>query len=176
MQAHEPTIRSRARALYLDRARVTTRPTEKGACCGFVSHPPLLFPGSDLPVSLSVSLSVSPSGVQCIGPFSALFGLHRLQNKPLREFFFPPPSSSSSSSSSSYNAAAAAQSRAHNSYGAAGAGGVPGLCIMRTGEQGRSLFLRLVEAERLGLLTISVDLPDPDQTFAVKIGLFDQVS
>eukprot|EP01036_Dinobryon_divergens_P022269 gene22268-30511_t len=27
--AHEPTIRSRARALYLDRARVTTRPTEK---------------------------------------------------------------------------------------------------------------------------------------------------
>ena len=123
--------------------------------------------------SLSVSLFVSPSGVQCIGPFSALFGLHRLQNKPLREFFFPPPSSSSSSS---YHAAAAAQSRAHNSYGAAGVGGVPGLCIMRTGEQGRSLFLRLVEAERLGLLTISVDLPDLDQTFAVKIGLFDQVS
>lgn len=109
--------------------------------------------------------------MQCIGPFSALFGLHRLQNKPLREFFFPPPSSSSSSS----YGVTAAQNRVHNCYGAAGAGGVPGLCIMRTGEQGRSLFLRLVEAERLGLVTIAIDLPDPDQTFAVKIGLFDQV-
>ena len=125
-------------------------------------------------LSPSLSLSFCSPGLQCIGPFSALFGLHRLQNKPLREFFFPPPSSSSSSSSSSYGGAAA-QSRVHNCYGAAGAGGVPGLCIMRTGEQGRSLFLRLAEAERLGLVSISMDLPDPDQTFAVKIGLFDQV-
>lgn len=112
--------------MFIDRAKVSTRPTEKGL----------------------QALAAATS------PFAAdIFGLHYIQGKPLKEFY-------------QYK---------HNCYGPSGAGGLPGLCVMRTGEQGRSFFLRLIEAERLGLITIAIDLIDADKTFASRIGLLDQL-
>jgi hypothetical protein len=106
---------------FLERARVTTRPTEKG--------------------------------VQAISPFSEWFGLHMLVEKPLKQFF----------------------DHHHNCYGPSGSGGINAMCVMRTGESGRSLFLRLVEAEKLGLIKIDISLPEDDETFIVDVGLFRQL-